>query len=130
MINNLKISKDFNLREFECTHPDHHHVLVDSGLVEKLQKLRDRLGFPLIISSAYRCPERNKQVGGAKNSYHVRGMAADISLHNQILDTETIASLAKKIGFAGIGLYDEFIHLDVRPGEFNTWDKRSVEDGR
>lgn len=118
------------MREFECTHPDHHHVLVDSTLVEKLQKLRDRLGISIIITSPYRCEKRNKQVGGAKNSYHMKGLAVDISMNNQILDVETIASLAKKIGFTGIGLYDNFIHLDVRVAEFTTWDKRSVEHER
>jgi uncharacterized protein YcbK (DUF882 family) len=129
MINDFQLSKDFNLKEFECTHPDHHHVMVDSVLVEKLQKLRDRLRLPLSIISAYRCPERNKQVGGAKNSYHAQGMAVDISLHNQILDTEIISSLARKIGFNGIGLYDDFMHLDVRPGNFTSWDKRSFSNG-
>lgn len=125
MINDFQLTKNFNLQEFECTHPEHHHVMIDAELVEKLQKLRERLGLPVIINSPYRCPERNKQVGGADDSYHMKGMAVDIGLHNQILDIETIANLAVKIGFRGIGLYDIFIHLDVRPGEVVKWDKRS-----
>ena len=120
-INDFQLSENFNLQEFECTHPDHRHVQVDSELVEKLQELRERLGLPMIINSGYRCPERNEQVGGAKNSQHLFGKAADISLHNQEMDSQNIASLARSIGFNGIGLYNNFIHLDVRSGQPAKW---------
>jgi len=33
--------------------------------LDKLQTLRDRLGKPLIVNSAYRSPEHNRAVGGA-----------------------------------------------------------------
>lgn len=125
-INDFQLTDDFNLSEFECTHPEHRHVQVDTELVKKLQELRYRLGIPMVINSGYRCPERNKQVGGADRSQHLLGKAADISLHNQKLDIETIADIAKKIGFKGIGLYDTFIHLDVRDNDYVTgWDERT-----
>ena len=44
-----------------------------------LQPLRDRFG-PIRINSGYRCPELNEAVGGAQNSHHMRGEAADIYL--------------------------------------------------
>ena len=122
-MNNFWISKNFNLQEFECTHPNHRHTLVDDKLVEKLQRLRDRIGKPLTINSAYRCPERNKQVGGAKNSQHLHGKAADVSLHNVAMPIEKVKELAIEIGFDGIGLYDTFIHLDTR-GYPARWDNR------
>jgi uncharacterized protein YcbK (DUF882 family) len=123
-INNFQISKNFNLQEFECTHPNHRHVRVDDELVEKLQQLRDRLNVPLIINSAYRCPERNKQVGGADNSQHLYGKAADISLHTIPLQIEEIKRIARQIGFTGVGLYNTFIHLDVRHRQAD-WDNRT-----
>lgn len=43
-----------------------------------LQPLRDGLGVPIIITSGYRCPMLNKKVGGASNSQHQYGQAADI----------------------------------------------------
>ncbi len=43
-----------------------------------LQPLRDTLGGPIKISSGYRCPRLNKAIGGAKNSQHMAGEAADI----------------------------------------------------
>ena len=124
-INDFQLTNNFNLSEFECTHPEHRHVQVDTELVDKLQKLRKRLGLPMVINSDYRCPERNKQVGGADRSQHLLGKAVDISLDNQKLNIETISDMAKKIGFKGIGLYDTFIHLDVRNNDYVTkWDKR------
>ena len=43
-----------------------------------LQPLRDAWGQPIVVSSGYRCVELNKAVGGAKNSQHLLGEAADI----------------------------------------------------
>jgi zinc D-Ala-D-Ala carboxypeptidase len=42
-----------------------------------LEKVRAFLGGPLLISSGYRCPALNKAVGGARNSAHLDGYAAD-----------------------------------------------------
>jgi len=124
-MNNFKLSNNFNMREFECTHPEHRHVRIDEALVDKLQRLRDELGRPMIINSAYRCPQRNAQVGGATKSQHLYGRAVDISLHNQNLTGSEIAELAVDIGFKGIGLYNSFIHLDTRISpQVVRWDGR------
>ena len=45
-----------------------------------LQPLRDRLNKPIIINSCYRCEQLNIAVGGAKNSQHRYGEAADIEI--------------------------------------------------
>lgn len=42
-----------------------------------LQPLRNYLGVPVVISSGYRSPVLNKKIGGAANSQHLYGMAAD-----------------------------------------------------
>lgn len=44
-----------------------------------LQPMRDKHGAPLLVNSGYRCPEVNKIVGGAQNSQHMLGEAADIT---------------------------------------------------
>ena len=43
-----------------------------------LDPLREKWGAPIIVTSAYRCPELNKKIGGSSTSQHVSGMAADI----------------------------------------------------
>lgn len=44
-----------------------------------LDPLREAYGKPITVNSGYRCEKLNKQVGGAKISDHMKGMAADIT---------------------------------------------------
>ena len=48
--------------------------------VEVLEPLRAYAGKPIVISSGYRCPALNRAVGGASQSQHLRGEAADLHL--------------------------------------------------
>jgi zinc D-Ala-D-Ala carboxypeptidase len=48
-------------------------------LAALLEQVRALVGAPIAISSGYRSPALNKAVGGAANSAHVLGLAADIS---------------------------------------------------
>lgn len=43
-----------------------------------LQPARDIVGFPMTITSGFRCEALNKAVGGSKTSQHPKGEAADI----------------------------------------------------
>ena len=52
-------------------------LLVNEAALDKLQALRDRLGKPLIVRSAYCSPEHNRAVGGATLSKHLDGAAFD-----------------------------------------------------
>ena len=57
-------------------------LLINEPALDKLQALRDRLGKPLIVRSAYRSPEHNRAVGGATRSKHMDGAAFDIAMSN------------------------------------------------
>ena len=65
--------------------------------LDRLQALRDRLGKPLIVRSAYRTPEHNRRVGGAPRSKHMEGMAFDISMANH--DPQAFIAAAEAVGF-------------------------------
>lgn len=52
------------------------NLLVDSVL----DPIRDKFCAPVIITSGYRCPQVNKLVGGANNSQHMSGCAADFHI--------------------------------------------------
>ena len=47
-------------------------------LAAGLEQVRDLLGKPVTVSSGYRCPALNTAVGGAIDSQHMQGQAADI----------------------------------------------------
>lgn len=90
-------------------------LLVDEASLDKLQKLRNTLGKPLLITSAYRSEAHNRAVGGAKNSQHRLGKAFDVRMDNQ--DPQHFESVAKAVGFTGIGHYPKsgFMHIDTGP---------------
>lgn len=45
-----------------------------------LEPARQKFGHPLTITSGFRCLKLNRIVGGQPNSYHLKGMAADIRI--------------------------------------------------
>ena len=74
---NVQLARHFKVKEFGCKDGS-PVVFIDDYLYTVLDILRHKLGKPVIITSGYRTPEWNKKCGGAKYSYHMRGMAADI----------------------------------------------------
>ena len=108
-----KICDNFNSTEFDC-HGNGccSKTLIDSQLVDLLQKIRNRFGCAVTINSGYRCAAHNKAVGGAAGSYHTKGQAADIAVKG--VKPAEVAKYAESIGIKGIGLYDNFVHIDTR----------------
>lgn len=94
---------------------------IDRDAMTRLQRLRQRLGRPLIITSAYRSAAHNKAVGGAKNSYHKRGKAFDIRMENH--NPVEFEAAARAEGFTGFGYYPKsgFMHIDTGPAR--SWGK-------
>lgn len=90
-------------------------IRINTEAMDKLQALRDRLGKPLIIRSAYRSPEHNRVVGGAPASKHMQGTAFDIAMANH--DPVAFEAAARAVGFLGFGYYPRsgFMHIDLGP---------------
>ena len=124
----MKLTCNFDLEEFECkcgcTMPDFVKKNVEK-LADNLQILRDVVGR-LDLTNGYRCKEHNADVGGATNSQHLKGKAADIK-SKQFSPSEiaTITDdLMKNESFelGGIGIYNTFTHVDIR-GTRARWSK-------
>lgn len=47
-------------------------------LADYLDRIREKLGRPILVNSGFRCPMLNKAVGGVANSQHLKGLAADV----------------------------------------------------
>lgn len=107
---NMKLSKNFVISEFACKDGS-KEILVDYELIEKLQKLRDTLSKPVVVTSGYRTVAYNKKCGGISTSHHLTGKAADIKVSG--MTPLQVALAADKIGFLGIGVYPTFTHVDV-----------------
>lgn len=66
------------------------------------------------ISSGYRSKQHNDKVGGAKNSYHLKGKALDLVPDmNCKLTYRAVAIYARRVGFKGIIVYEGHIHVDT-----------------
>lgn len=108
------LSAHFSRAEFR----DHRDGSLPAGLptahlVACLERLRHIIGDrPITIVSGYRTSANNRAVGGAPNSRHLFGDAADVAP-----GTCTVGQ-AIDAGFIGIGVDREGrpIHLDTRPG--------------
>lgn len=126
----MKLAPNFDSSEFfvSSSYPDliDDWDSIDGGaqvnlrlLAQRLQVIRDQWG-PIKITSGYRGPKLNKAVGGAENSRHTKGLAADIVFLNPLID---IADVAKDLArwHGGFHYYpnDGFIHVDIGP--YSRW---------
>ena len=108
-----KLSNNFMVSEFACKDGS-DVIFIAPELVDVLQKIRDHFGKAVNINSGYRTNFHNNRVGGAKQSQHLYGTAADIYISG--VSPEDIAAYSETLlsGTGGIGIYKNFVHVDVR----------------
>lgn len=113
---NQKLSPHFSLSEFikpgvKVTHVE---MLNLTRLALALEKVRTILGNrPMTITSGYRTVKHNQAIGGAKNSWHLKGLAADF-----IVEGMTPQEVQKKldpIWDGGLEYAPTWTHLDLGP---------------
>lgn len=110
-----KLDCHFNLSEFSCPCcgqlPDKYLDNVVS-LVWVLEQIRNDLGKPIFVTSGYRCPAHNEDVGGVSNSQHLTASAVDFTVDS--VSPSVLAMLAFKYNIRSIGIGDDFVHIDLR----------------
>ena len=119
-------SLDYFLRDYRT---DEIHK-IDTRLIEYLYNIQRLVDFKeLHIVSAYRSPRTNSLLrkhsrGVAKNSFHTKGMAADITVPGVRLSTIKYAALSLHRG--GVGYYprSHFIHVDTGTPRYWRYPKR------
>lgn len=145
-----RLSPHFAETEFACRCCG--MVRVNIRLVHMLEQLREQLGGkPVVITSGYRCAAHNRAVGGARQSQHLLGNAADIvvdivAVHHAAaaknekpatapgskkyiqasgglshVPPDEVARAAEILGFPGVGCYPGFTHVDIRPNGPARW---------
>ena len=103
--------KFFQIEEFDCQHTGNNRM--DPEFLERIDALRLMCNFPFVITSGYRDPTHPIEAAKTKPGTHAQGIACDIKV-----DTSdkryTLINNALLMGFSGIGVDSEFIHLDQR----------------
>ena len=118
-----QLAPGFRVREFRCRDGS-DTIMIDQTLAVLLQAIREHFNKPITITSGYRTPEHNAEVGGSKSSQHLLGKAADI----QVADTtvEAVAAYAESLmpDWGGVGRYPVkagrtkgWVHVDTRPNK-------------
>ena len=108
----MKLSVHFARREFACACGCGFDT-IDAATLEILESVREHFGRPVIVTSGARCREHNASVGGASNSQHLVGRAADIKVqdHSPVAVADFIE---ENYPHASIGRYLTFTHVDTR----------------
>jgi len=109
----MQISPHFDDSEFECKCGCGFRE-VSKDLLDTLETIRSWYDKPIIITSGCRCSKHNRAVGGAKNSYHIWGLAADFYIPGEDMDMVADRIDAAFPDTLGLGRYGNRVHLDVR----------------
>lgn len=112
----------FTNEELACSHcleqgiTDSHENM-DEQFMEMVIHLREELGFPFIVTSAYRCPEHPIEKAKSSPGAHSSGTAMDIKASGK--KAYKLLSGAFEYKFLGIGSNQRgdhgqrFVHIDM-----------------
>ncbi|TIQ95484.1 transglycosylase SLT domain-containing protein [Mesorhizobium sp.] len=93
---------------------------VNSVVMDRFKQVQNAFGASIPIVSGFRDPERNAKAGGARHSEHMHGNALDLDVSNLSTDERIrLIQTASSLGFTGIGVYANSLHLDI--GARRAW---------
>jgi len=131
-----RLSKNLSRHEFKCRCGKCDLDTVDAKLIEMLQSACDHFAdvhgtkVKIDITGPNRCRAHNKSEGGAPNSQHIYGRAADHKIYTytcgewmQIPPIDVFDYYGDAYPDCGRGLYVNRVHLDSRTNGPATWDK-------
>lgn len=117
----MQLTQNFKLEEFACkdgTPVPAEYLANVQELAANLQVLRDNIGKPITIMSGFRTVAYNTKCGGEPKSQHLEAKAADIQVAGmtpkEVCNAVKLLIGAGKIKQGGVGLYDGWVHYDVR----------------
>jgi zinc D-Ala-D-Ala carboxypeptidase len=113
--------KYFNYSEFDSPDVQGSGQMMDDKILMMLDQVRDKFDKPIHITSGFRTPQHNEDVGGKMpdengngGSSHLKGLAVDIFC-NKSVDRFDLINCLLDVGFSRIGVADTFIHADIDP---------------
>jgi uncharacterized protein YcbK (DUF882 family) len=84
-------------------------------MIVMLESFRNAVKRPVIVTSAFRCPDHNRAIDGSENSMHLVGLAADVKVEGvSARELYRIASTIPVIKGLGVSDFDNYLHIDCR----------------
>lgn len=119
----LSLSEHFKVKEFKSYDDE---ILIDDDLIKLLEQIFKSLECSkIIITSGYRTPLHDKQVGGNGRGQHTLGKAADFVAYdknNKIIHAKYVCCAAQDLNVQGIGfIADNATHIDTRSVQNKWW---------
>lgn len=103
----------FKIREFACN-DGADLILIETQFAYYMPFIREHFGDKSMhINSAYRTASYNAKVGGASESYHMKGMAVDFYIDG--VNPTTVYNWLSSWWPGGVGKYPTFTHIDFGP---------------
>lgn len=89
----MKLTENFTLEELIYSDTANKYKINNTPSIEVIQNLqrlckevlqpiRNEYGYPIIVTSGYRCKELNDKLKGSKTSQHLKGEAVDIKCNH------------------------------------------------
>ena len=103
--------KYFKLEDFDCQETGENEMSIE--FIERLDRLRSVCKFPFIVTSGYRSPDHSIEARKEKPGQHAQGIAADIKVVGGA-QRRLLVEKALQMGFTGVGVDKNFIHVDIR----------------
>ena len=113
----MRYTKNFTVAEMASKDGKDTEARMCPAFMKKIQALREDFRHPMRITSAIRSLEHNEAVGGSPKSQHLTRpcIAADVSTAGwDSAKLHRFVDLVFQHGFTGIGIADDFIHIDTR----------------
>lgn len=109
----MQLNKYFKRQEFACQ-CNCGFDTVDTALLDIVTSVRKHFDKPVTVTSGCRCKKHNEACGGATESYHLFGKAADIKVKD-VTPSEVMAYLkAEYKDRYGFIEYSTWVHVDCR----------------
>jgi uncharacterized protein YcbK (DUF882 family) len=89
-------------------------MIAMADIDKSIEMIEESTGCEIVVTSGHRTPKRNKEVGGAPNSYHLYDRARDFVLKQpECMKLSDIAGISCILGLNVIQ-YPRHIHIDNR----------------
>ena len=115
----MRETKNFKEHEWNCKHCGKAHEM-QSHVMQAVQDLREAIGAPLVLTSAWRCKDHPSEAKKKSPGQHNKGTAVDIAVSSGAMAYKLIV-MGLELGATGFAYGDGFVHLDWRESTPVTW---------